>query len=386
MRVGDSEIPRSAGYSSQPVDRSEALRIIPRLRADHVARDELLTPARTLYLDIYPDLNGTPVPEHMSRVGWSRLFKEACHFRGSTIELAEPLWVRYLPGMILVGLISRMSRLFGRSRQRTVAYAIENNSVGAVVTGVDQPSFWRRRIAVLSIDFAIRIAYDALAFGSQQAAVNYARCRSTEKIATAIFEPLPARSAHAADVKPEPRSAIFVGRLEERKGIQLLLSAWAQVLVLEPDAHLTIVGDGPLADEVAAFSSDATRRCSYLGAIDHSDVPVVIRKHQVFVAPSIPWGRWREQVGLPITEALREGLTVVATDQTGLAPWLEGHGHSVLTTPTTAQAVAESTATAMRFPLTRSEVRSALPVRSGRVAADHWLHRESFGALMEGEQ
>jgi glycosyltransferase involved in cell wall biosynthesis len=47
-----------------------------------------------------------------------------------------------------------------------------------------------------------------------------------------------------------PPSAVFVGRLVEKKGLDVLLAAWPHVREALPDARLTVIGDGPLQGEV----------------------------------------------------------------------------------------------------------------------------------------
>jgi glycosyltransferase involved in cell wall biosynthesis len=69
-------------------------------------------------------------------------------------------------------------------------------------------------------------------------------------------------------VFPDPGSgdgrdggAIYVGRLSPEKGITSLLAAWQQHQISTP---LTIVGDGPMADEVRA-AVQACDRIKWLG-------------------------------------------------------------------------------------------------------------------------
>jgi glycosyltransferase involved in cell wall biosynthesis len=58
-----------------------------------------------------------------------------------------------------------------------------------------------------------------------------------------VFRPAP--------LPPGPRVA-FVGRLVEKKGIDVLAAAWPSVLSAVPDAELLVVGDGPAASLLPA--------------------------------------------------------------------------------------------------------------------------------------
>ena len=50
---------------------------------------------------------------------------------------------------------------------------------------------------------------------------------------------------------------VTVGQLVEQKGIDVLLTAWAKARERLPDWRLAIIGDGPLAGELQAMSSNA---------------------------------------------------------------------------------------------------------------------------------
>ena len=93
------------------------------------------------------------------------------------------------------------------------------------------------------------------------------------------------------------------------------------------------------------------------------------------IAPSVPAGRWREQLGLPIIEGLSVGATVVTTTETGLASWLEQQGHTVIPMPRIAELLARATAHALEHPLSVGDVIGTLPATDTRLEVDRWIHR-----------
>lgn len=105
--------------------------------------------------------------------------------------------------------------------------------------------------------------------------------------------------------------ALFVGRLEHRKGLDILLAAWAD-LVRRPNApRLLIAGPGPAdmwAREAQALGVQG--RITFLG--ERADVADLYRAADLLVFPS-------RAEGCPnvILEAMASALPVVATDVAG---------------------------------------------------------------------
>jgi glycosyltransferase involved in cell wall biosynthesis len=114
-----------------------------------------------------------------------------------------------------------------------------------------------------------------------------------------------------------PRDAqvvLCIGRLEPQKGIDDLLTAWADVVPAHPSAHLVIVGDGPdrATLERQAEGLALRARVHFLGRRD--DVPRFLQGAVGLALPS----RWE---GMPnvVLEAMAAAKPVVATQVEGTA-------------------------------------------------------------------
>ncbi len=102
---------------------------------------------------------------------------------------------------------------------------------------------------------------------------------------------------------------LFVGRLIERKGLDVLLRAFARF----DGGELWIAGDGPIEGAVAEAAA-GDPRIRLFGHVAGADLDELYRQVDVLVVPSLyePWG-------LVVHEGLAFGLPVITTDQTGAA-------------------------------------------------------------------
>lgn len=131
-------------------------------------------------------------------------------------------------------------------------------------------------------------------------------------------------TALTPDRMPErPRSGrdgttrfLFVGRFIERKGIDVLLDAFARV----EGGELWLVGDGPQRELVGAAAA-RDPRIKALGQLQGEPLDDAYRETDVLVVPSLyePWG-------LVVHEGLAHGLPVIVTDQVGAGDDLIDHG------------------------------------------------------------
>ncbi|MBF4633041.1 glycosyltransferase family 4 protein [Agreia pratensis] len=352
---------------------ADDIRVIPRLRAAHVERDIPRPGSLVLYFDAYGDLPDQIPPQFQRANLWMTL-RAVVSSRGKILELPEPLWVRFYPTAAIIALAWRVSGVFRLINRKARFYAIENNDVGHVVFGSRRPTIRRllERPVALLLGLSMSALFERVAFGSGGSFDTYRSIPLVRPIEHRIFLELPQRAA--TSLTPRPNSVIFVGQLEERKGIPLLLAAWERVEKAVLDATLTIVGDGPLMREVRAWADANPARRSATGALGRTDVAQALSESSVLVAPSQRSGRWREQIGLPISEALARGLTVVTTNETGLSSWLAENGHTVLTVQTPADRLAAAVAARLADPLDREAVQASLPLEDGRRRAHRWLH------------
>ena len=127
------------------------------------------------------------------------------------------------------------------------------------------------------------------------------------------------RTAARLELGLPPRSpvAVWVGRLEKLKGVDILVGAIAQLM--ERDLTLIIIGgderSGPLKEELLAQARAAGIEANirFEGAVDHDRLPVYYRAADVCVVPS-----YYESFGLVAVEAMACGTPVVASRVGGL--------------------------------------------------------------------
>lgn len=115
--------------------------------------------------------------------------------------------------------------------------------------------------------------------------------------------------------------ALFVGRLSPEKGVGTLLAAWKG---LRGRMALKIVGDGPLAEEVARVTK-GLERAEWLGRQPRERVFALMKGASALVFPSTCY----ENLPVTILEAYAVGLPVIASNLGGMSSLID-HGRTGL--------------------------------------------------------
>lgn len=124
-----------------------------------------------------------------------------------------------------------------------------------------------------------------------------------------------------ADAEPLPELAdaerpllLFVGRLERRKGLEILIRAFLRLRAFRPEVRLCVIGDGPERSRCESLLPASVRPdVLFVGAVREADKARYFRSADVFVAPNLGG----ESFGIVLLEAMSAGLPVVASDIPG---------------------------------------------------------------------
>jgi len=303
------------------------------------------------------------------QVSWWGAAKRILQLRPRVVEVNEPLFFRAWPLILSAVAAARVVSLRGR-RVDVVSYAIENlDPQSRFEASTMLPKPVTRSAAGFAVRRMTRLV-DRIAFGTQAAFENYRPHFSASRTETKTFAAL---SAPCYCREPETgMGVVFLGSLEERKGLPDVLSAWEIVEQERPELHLVIAGTGPLARKVQEFASHHPS-VRIVSEPSRSTIHQLLAESKVLVLPSRSTATWKEQVGLPILEGLSHGTQVVSTTDSGLADWLDEHGHRVLRPGFSSRDLADAILSAALDTRTASEVQADLPALDGRNDAALWL-------------
>ncbi len=141
-----------------------------------------------------------------------------------------------------------------------------------------------------------------------------------------------------AEAEPTPSDGrptiFFLGRHEERKGLEVLLTAMTH---LPRDVRLWVAGDGPDTDALVRRTS-GDPRVEWLGRITDAEKASRMRGASVYCAPSLRG----ESFGVVLLEAMAAGTPIVASDLPGYRNVARPGTDALLTPPGDADALADA--------------------------------------------
>jgi glycosyltransferase involved in cell wall biosynthesis len=112
---------------------------------------------------------------------------------------------------------------------------------------------------------------------------------------------------------------LYLGRLEEVKGLDYLIQAFARLR--STDAILLFAGEGSLRKKLEDLAREegVEQSVRFAGYVPPADATNYYAIADVLVLPSITTPRGKETWGLVVNEAMNQGVPVVATDAVGAA-------------------------------------------------------------------
>ena len=170
------------------------------------------------------------------------------------------------------------------------------------------------------------------------------------------------------DTPPTPtdRPAIlFVGRHEPRKGLSVLLDAFAG---LDRDAVLWVASSGP---QTASLRARGVPDVEWLGRVSETEKAARLRGATIACAPSIEG----ESFGVVLLEAMAAGTSVIASDLTGYRAVARGDNEAVLVPPGDVDALRGALRDLLDDPGERDRFAKAGSERAEEFSIDHLAER-----------
>lgn len=136
----------------------------------------------------------------------------------------------------------------------------------------------------------------------------------------------------------------FVGAIDKRKGVHLIVEAFPEVLKKVPSGHLIITGSGNNDAEVEKLIQklNLSEKVTRVPWIDHNEIVKLFSISDVFIYPSIPHEGWEEQFGYAMAEASLMGLPVISTRSGSIEDVVKDEKTGILVPPNSASALAEA--------------------------------------------
>ena len=110
---------------------------------------------------------------------------------------------------------------------------------------------------------------------------------------------------------------LFVGKVEEQKGILDLLEAFRIARKKFKNIQLQVIGSGSLVDKIKSEPG-----VKYLGIIKNQDISKYFQMAYITVTPSITTKIWEEQVGLVNIQSMACGTPVISTKSGAIAEYM----------------------------------------------------------------
>lgn len=135
-----------------------------------------------------------------------------------------------------------------------------------------------------------------------------------DKLTTYITYPIAQNTNICSDIHNDfsvKTNALFVGRIEDNKGVPFLLDNFELIKEHLNIELLFLAGDGSL---LKSLKNEKIKGVNFVGAVDLSTVNNMMVKSAYVFVPSV----WKEPFGMVAVEGLASGSIVISSDRGGL--------------------------------------------------------------------
>ena len=165
---------------------------------------------------------------------------------------------------------------------------------------------------------------------------------------------------------------LFVGRLEQRKGLSDLLKAYHRLRKRKVDARLLVIGAGPKLREYKRFVGlRGIRDVEFLGRVSDEEKVRYFASADIYCAPNTG----QESFGIVLLEAMAAGVPIVASDIHGFKRVVERNVQGLLVEPRNPRALAAGLYTLARDPDMRHDMGEAGRERAPEFSWDRVTER-----------
>ena len=133
------------------------------------------------------------------------------------------------------------------------------------------------------------------------------------------------------------RYILYIGNLKHDKGVMELIEGYNQLKHQHPDLHLVFAGSGIMHEALVNFAQTEkiTEKVTFLGNVDHSEIPAWLTNAVALCLPS-----YNEGVPNVVLESMAAGIPVLATNVGGIPEVLNEPVCGIIIPPKDTNAVA----------------------------------------------
>lgn len=123
--------------------------------------------------------------------------------------------------------------------------------------------------------------------------------------------------SHDNHIEAPKKEILFVGRLDEIKGIEYIIKAFKKISTCRENVHLTFVGDGDFS-RYLALCDGVWDQITFTGKLAKEKLEQFYCRATIGVQPS-----FHEQCSYSAIEMMAHGIPLIATDSTGLGEMMD---------------------------------------------------------------